>query len=550
MTDALFERLQSEALQAEKSEPAISCLLRRTVLDTSVHTFNQAVAAVIAHRLGSLCGGAAPDICPKTVRGIINHALDSEERVLGWTMAEAVRDDVIACVDRDPACFTVLEPLLFFKGFASLVLHRAARRRWDKPTSVPGEWSRYVSLWLQSQASGAFGVDIHPAATIGKAIMLDHATGIVIGETAIVGDGCSLLHGVTLGGSGKSKGKDRHPKVGKDVLIGAGSSVLGNITIGDGAKIGAGSVVLQPIPSGATAVGAPAKVIGRSKESKPGSENDTSMRDVSLFQSHSKLTKSQSVYGSPMNGVSPRRRKIRSKSAGNFEMVNMFGNTVQVVNEEEKNAEEKIDVKHESSSASSGGSDSSDEENNDPGSLEGINPSRDKSTNDAQMCIWRSFGADDTPNGTLNIYQIRRCLKSACESVSEAEIGEVFFSLVDDEPYITQEVLRERFPDVAKKYTKLDSQCLSKALDLMCTVANQGPHNETDTGGKSTRHTTNEDTKTSVDDSIGQKARRHANTEDAGGSRRSRHPVIVQSQNLRTIMSQVVLSDSLDPAKP
>ena len=111
--DPLYDRLRSEALRAAKSEPAISCLLHRTVLDKKVRTFNQAVAAAIAHRLGSLCG-AAPDICPEAVRSIINDALESDERVLGWTMAEAVREDVLACIDRDPACLTVLEPLLFF----------------------------------------------------------------------------------------------------------------------------------------------------------------------------------------------------------------------------------------------------------------------------------------------------------------------------------------------------------------------------------------------------------------------------------------------------
>jgi len=501
--DPLYERLRSEALQAAKSEPAISCLLHRTVLDAKVTNFNQAVAAAIAHRLGSLCG-TAPDICPEAVRSIINDALDSDERVLGWTMAEAVREDVLACVDRDPACLTILEPLLFFKGFAALVLHRAARRRWGKATGVPGEMSRFVSFWLQSQASAAFGVDIHPAATIGRAIMLDHATGIVIGETAVVGDGCSLLHGVTLGGTGKSKGKDRHPKVGRDVLIGAGTSVLGNISIGDGAKIGAGSVVLQPIPHGATAVGAPAKVVGRAMESKPGTENDTSMRDVVMVHFHPHRNKVRRGRGSRHPLDKRRSRSVGSvDEAGNFDdekarrTVVMIGAEDAVATEEIKQTrlvehkswpgaaaeglagEEEVVVEEEerigglrlSSSSSSG---SSDEEKKDstPDESSTSASSGKGSCLDAQMCIWRSFGEAEPPEGTLNIYQLRRLLQK--EGATEAEIGEVFFSLVDDEPYITEERLREKFPEVAKKYTKIGSSSLDRILGSMCQITS--PH--------------------------------------------------------------------------
>ncbi|EED86720.1 serine acetyl transferase, partial [Thalassiosira pseudonana CCMP1335] len=181
---------------------------------------------------------------------------------LGHTMAEAVREDAMAVLRRDPACETLLEVVMFMKGFLSLVIHRAARRAWKPDTTgstVKG--TRFVALLLQSHASSAFGVDIHPAAQIGAGVMIDHATGVVVGETATVGDGTTILHGVTLGGTGKESG-DRHPKVGKDVLIGAGTKILGNIFVGDRAKIGAGSVVLRPIPTGATAVGAPAKIIG------------------------------------------------------------------------------------------------------------------------------------------------------------------------------------------------------------------------------------------------------------------------------------------------
>jgi serine O-acetyltransferase len=150
---------------------------------------------------------------------------------------------------------TVLEVVLYAKGYASLVAHRAAFRLWQSG-------KQFTALYLQSQTSAMFGLDIHPCAQIGIEVMFDHGTGIVIGETATIGDGSTLLHGVTLGGTGKDHG-DRHPKVGRNVLIGAGCSILGNIQIGHNAKIGAGSVVLRPIPPFATAVGAPARIIGR-----------------------------------------------------------------------------------------------------------------------------------------------------------------------------------------------------------------------------------------------------------------------------------------------
>jgi serine O-acetyltransferase len=234
---------------------------------------------------------------------LFQEAFASDELELGHTMAEAVREDAMAVLRRDPACETLLEVVMFMKGFLSLVIHRAARRAWkpdttggstalqagdidrkeEQPTDDGGstvKGTRFVALLLQSHASSAFGVDIHPAAQIGAGVMIDHATGVVVGETATVGDGTTILHGVTLGGTGKESG-DRHPKVGKDVLIGAGTKILGNIFVGDRAKIGAGSVVLRPIPTGATAVGAPAKIIGFTpKGERPGSSVDISLAGV------------------------------------------------------------------------------------------------------------------------------------------------------------------------------------------------------------------------------------------------------------------------------
>ena len=149
----------------------------------------------------------------------------------------------------------MIEPLLYFKGFHALQTHRFAHRLWRTG-------NRDFALYLQSQGSRVFGVDIHPAAKIGSGIMLDHATGIVIGETAEVGDMSSLLHGVTLGGSGK-EGGDRHPKVGRHVMIGAGAKILGNITVGNCARVAAGSVVVKEVPPNTTVAGVPAKVIGK-----------------------------------------------------------------------------------------------------------------------------------------------------------------------------------------------------------------------------------------------------------------------------------------------
>lgn len=284
--DDLSDRLRKEAREAEKSEPELSTLLRRTVLAKGVVTFEDAVAMTVCHRmLGAPYDNTArisaheqPTFCPHFLRSILDSAMASPDLELGHTMKDAVREDVLAICRRDPAAETLLEVVLFYKGFAALVCHRAARRKWF---AANGKRS-FTALFLQSQASAVFGVDIHPAAAMGAGILLDHGTGIVIGETATVGDGCTMLHGVTLGGTGKVHG-DRHPKIGKNVLIGAGASILGNLRVGDGAKIGAGSIVLRPIPAGATAVGSPAKIIGHATESNPGSDVDVTLEGVSLL---------------------------------------------------------------------------------------------------------------------------------------------------------------------------------------------------------------------------------------------------------------------------
>ena len=182
----------------------------------------------------------------------------------------------LACIkDRDPAADNHVNPILHFKGYKALQAHRIAHRLWEtgrKPTA----------LYIQSLCSDIFGVDIHPAAKIGAGIMIDHGTGIVIGETAIVGNNCSFLHGVTLGGTGKDTGKhfNRHPKIGNDVLLGCNATVLGNISIGNCCKIGSGSIVLKSLPDGVTAVGNPARIIGYSNSSCAGITMDVALTDV------------------------------------------------------------------------------------------------------------------------------------------------------------------------------------------------------------------------------------------------------------------------------
>ncbi len=170
------------------------------------------------------------------------------------SFGEAFRADILAVLDRDPACTRLVEPLLYFKGFHAIQTHRLAHALWKAGR-------RDFALYLQSRSSEVFQTDIHPAAVIGKGIFLDHATGLVIGSTAVVEDNVSMLQDVTLGGTGKETG-DRHPKIRHGVLIGAGAKILGNIEIGRCSRIAAGSVVLQSVPSKKTVAGVPARIVG------------------------------------------------------------------------------------------------------------------------------------------------------------------------------------------------------------------------------------------------------------------------------------------------
>lgn len=177
------------------------------------------------------------------------------------SLGESTRADIVAYYERDPACSTYIQPFLYFKGFHALQAYRVAHWLW-------GQGRKAIALFLQNRISDLFAVDIHPAARLGRGIFIDHATGIVIGETAVVGDNVSMLHSVTLGGTGKEE-EDRHPKIGNGVLIGAGAKVLGNIRVGNCSRIAAGSVVLQDVPACKTVAGVPARIVGEAGCAQP-----------------------------------------------------------------------------------------------------------------------------------------------------------------------------------------------------------------------------------------------------------------------------------------
>lgn len=239
--DAVWELMRWEAFQEAQREPLLVSFLHSSILNHK--TLESSLAFLLANRLASQA------MISTQVQSLILEALDEDDSI-----GRSLRADIMAVRDRDPACTCLPDVFLYFKGFHALQTYRVAHVLWKAGKKV-------LAHYLQSQMSQSFQIDIHPNATLGSGIMLDHGTGIVIGETARVGHNCSILHHVTLGGSGK-KGRDRHPKVGEGVLLGAGASVLGNVAIGDGCQVGAGTLVITDLPSHCVAVGVPAKIIG------------------------------------------------------------------------------------------------------------------------------------------------------------------------------------------------------------------------------------------------------------------------------------------------
>jgi serine O-acetyltransferase len=251
--DPVWTRLRREAEAAVAAEPSLAALLMASVLNQA--SFEAAVSHRVATRLGH------PAVSADLIVQGFEEALAADPEI-----AAGMRADVLAVLDRDPACYRVLEPVLFFKGFHALQAHRLAH--W-----LHREGRRDFALYLQSRSSEVFQTDINPAAKIGKGIFLDHATGLVVGETAVIEDDVSMLHSVTLGGTGK-QGGDRHPKIRKGVLIGAGAKILGNIEIGQCTRVAAGSVVLATVPRNKTVAGVPAKVVGEAGCAEPSRSMD------------------------------------------------------------------------------------------------------------------------------------------------------------------------------------------------------------------------------------------------------------------------------------
>jgi len=239
--DPIWNRLRAEAEAIVQHEPVLGGF----VLSAILH--QPSLEAAVIHRVASRLGHAV--LPADIIEQVFLEAVAQDESI-----GQAFRADISAVLDRDPVVTRAIEPVLYFKGFHAIQTHRLAHWLWS-------HGRQDLALYLQSRSSEAFQTDIHPAARIGRGIFLDHATGLVVGATAVVEDNVSMLQGVTLGGTGKERG-DRHPKIRHGVLIGAGAKILGNIEVGHCARIAAGSVVLKPVPHNATVAGVPAKVIG------------------------------------------------------------------------------------------------------------------------------------------------------------------------------------------------------------------------------------------------------------------------------------------------
>ncbi|MHA6684234.1 serine O-acetyltransferase [Mesorhizobium sp. A556] len=251
--DPIWSSVRDEAMDAVARDPLLSSFLYSTVINQD--SLEDAVIHRLAERL------AHQDVGSDLIRQTFKAMVDDDS-----TWATTVRVDIQAYYDRDPACDRFILPVLYFKGFHAIQTHRLAHWLWN-------HGRKDFALYLQSRSSSVFQTDINPAARIGKGVFLDHATGLVVGETAVIEDDVSILHGVTLGGTGKAGG-DRHPKIRYGVLIGAGAKILGNIEIGHCSKIAAGSVVLSAVPHNKTVAGVPARVVGETGCDQPSRQMD------------------------------------------------------------------------------------------------------------------------------------------------------------------------------------------------------------------------------------------------------------------------------------
>ena len=252
----VWPALKAEAQRVARDEPSLASLLNAVIIR------HNDLAAALSYQIARKLGDQ--ELRAMSLREVAQEAYAADP-----TIVEHAEADLRAVYERDPACKGFIQPFLHFKGYQALQTHRVAHWLWRAGRED-------IAFYLQSRISELFQVDIHPAAVIGPGAFFDHGTGIVIGETAVLGENVSMLHGVTLGGTGAERG-DRHPKVGNGVLLGAGAKVLGKITIGDYAKIAAGSVVLKSVPSGCTAAGVPARLMNCPTCSEPARTMDQTL---------------------------------------------------------------------------------------------------------------------------------------------------------------------------------------------------------------------------------------------------------------------------------
>ena len=259
--DPVWARIRGEAEEAARNEPELATFLYENILH------HDSLEAAVVHRVCERLGSG--DVSADLIRQAYGDALAHEPAI-----GEAFRADIVATVDRDPATNRFMEPVLYYKGFHAIQTHRLAH--WLR---INGR--KDFALYLQSRSSAAFQCDINPSARIGRGIFLDHATGLVVGETAVIEDDVSILHDVTLGGTGKEH-EDRHPKIRHGVMIGAGAKILGNIEVGHCARIAAGSVVIKPVPNNVTVAGVPARVVGEAGCPEPSRAMDQMLYGIML----------------------------------------------------------------------------------------------------------------------------------------------------------------------------------------------------------------------------------------------------------------------------
>lgn len=246
--DPVWDQIQQEAELAIQDEPLIGGFVHACILH------HKSIEKALSYRIAAKL--ASNEMSMVVVREMVEDAFAEDPGLV-----DAARADLMAIFDRDPACHRLLQPILYFKGYQAVQAYRVGHHLWTKGR-------RDLAYFVQMRVSEIFGVDIHPGARVGKGIMIDHAHSIVIGETAVVGDNVSMLHSVTLGGTGKEE-EDRHPKIGDGVLIGAGAKVLGNIRVGHCSRVAAGSVVLEEVPPCKTVAGIPARIVGEAGCEQP-----------------------------------------------------------------------------------------------------------------------------------------------------------------------------------------------------------------------------------------------------------------------------------------